>query len=174
MSQRVKIIVEGVADKTFLIQYVSSTFDIQLSCDDVITTGGWNEIKSNTFVNQLKKNTDDGGVNLVIFDADADIDARRAELEQIKQEQQNDDCEDDDIYDNRKSHLPGFLAVWPAYLAKFADGATEITDFLVFFLGRFLSFFLSFDLGFCFGFGFLALAIFSLDANLASNLLRLV
>lgn len=86
MSQRVKIIVEGVADKTFLIQYVSSTFDIQLSCDDVITTGGWNEIKSNTFVNQLKKNTDDGGVNLVIFDADADIDARRAELEQIKQE----------------------------------------------------------------------------------------
>ncbi len=86
MSQRVKIFVEGIADKTFLRQYISSTFNIQLSCDDVITTSGWNEIKSNAIVNQLKKNTADGGVNLVIFDADVDIESRRAELEQIKQE----------------------------------------------------------------------------------------
>lgn len=86
MSQRVKIFVEGIADKTFLRQYVNNTFNIQLTCDDVITTGGWQDIKSNTIVNQLKKNTDDGGVNLVIFDADADLEARKAELEQIRQD----------------------------------------------------------------------------------------
>lgn len=86
MSQRVKFFVEGIADKTFLRQYVSSTFGVQLSCDDVITTGGWQDIKSNTIVNQLKKNTADGGVNLVIFDADADVEARRAELEEIKKD----------------------------------------------------------------------------------------
>ena len=58
MSQRVKIFVEGIADKTFLRQYVNNTFNIQLTCDDVITTGGWQDIKSNTIMNQLKKNTD--------------------------------------------------------------------------------------------------------------------
>ena len=57
MRQRVKIFVEGIADKTFLRQYVDNTFNIQLSCDDVITTGGWQDIKSNTIVNQMKKNT---------------------------------------------------------------------------------------------------------------------
>ena len=53
MSQRVKIFVEGLADKTFLRQYVKNAFNILLSCDDIITTGGWQEIKSNTIVNQL-------------------------------------------------------------------------------------------------------------------------
>ena len=61
-----KFFVEGIADKTFLIQYVNSTFNIRLSSADVITIGGWQEIKSNTFVNQLKKNTAEGGLNLVI------------------------------------------------------------------------------------------------------------
>ena len=86
MSQRVKIFVEGIADKTFLRQYVNNAFNIHLTCDDIITTGGWQDIKSNTIVNQLKKNTADGGVNLVIFDADSDVESRKAELEQIKQE----------------------------------------------------------------------------------------
>ena len=40
MSQRVKIFVEGIADKTFLRQYVNYAFNIQLTCDDIITTGG--------------------------------------------------------------------------------------------------------------------------------------
>ena len=86
MSQRVKIFVEGIADKTFLRQYIDHEFDIQFTCDDVITTDGWQDIKSNAIVNQLKKNTADGGVNLVIFDADADLESRKAELEKIKQE----------------------------------------------------------------------------------------
>jgi len=86
MSQRVKIFVEGIADKTFLRQYIEHEFNIQFTCDDVITTGGWQDIKTNAIVNQLKKNTADGGVNLVIFDADADFESRKAELEQIKQE----------------------------------------------------------------------------------------
>lgn len=86
MSQRVKIFVEGLADKTFLRQYVKNAFNILLSCDDIITTGGWQEIKSNTIVNQLKKNTANGGMNLVIFDADTDVESRKAQLEQIKHE----------------------------------------------------------------------------------------
>ena len=84
MRQGVKIFVEGFADKTFLRQYVSSVLHCRLSCDDIITTGGWQDIKSNTIVNQLKKNTADGGLNLVVFDADADVDTRGAELKQIK------------------------------------------------------------------------------------------
>lgn len=86
MSHRVKIFVEGIADKTFLRQYVKNAFNIQLTCDDIITTGGWQDIKSNTILNQLKKNTADGGINLVIFDADSDIESRKVQLEQIKQE----------------------------------------------------------------------------------------
>lgn len=86
MRQRIKIFVEGIADKIFLRQYVKNAFNILLTCDDIITTGGWQEIKSNTIVNQLKKNTANGGMNLVIFDADSDVESRKAQLEQIKQE----------------------------------------------------------------------------------------
>lgn len=34
----------------------------------------------NTYANQMKRNSDDGGVNLVIFDADDDCEKRRKEL----------------------------------------------------------------------------------------------
>ncbi len=86
MSQKLKIFVEGIADKTFLEQYIKQELNTQFTCDDIIITGGWQDIKSNTIVNQLKKNTADGGVNVVIFDADADLETRKAELNLVKQE----------------------------------------------------------------------------------------
>ena len=51
-------------DKKFVIP---EAMVIEFVTDDIITTSGWQEIKSNTIVNQLKKNTANGGMNLVIL-----------------------------------------------------------------------------------------------------------
>ena len=91
MLKLVKIFVEGIADKKFLEDYFHHVFsDFELPPDiNVIDTGGWTNIssqkeKGENIRNQMKRNTANDGVNLVIFDADKDFATRKNEIEQWK------------------------------------------------------------------------------------------
>lgn len=82
-----KIFVEGVADERFIEQLISHIFG--MSVGEIINTGGYTNLmaqdKENTYTNQMKRTSDDGGVNLVIFDADKNCEVRREEILAWKQ-----------------------------------------------------------------------------------------
>lgn len=81
-----QIIVEGTADKKFFEDYYRHLFH-ENAPDGSITlpikddkTGGYHKLFSENGINTLKEGMDNGATNLVIFDADDDIKARRSEL----------------------------------------------------------------------------------------------
>ena len=86
------IIVEGDADKKFFRDYFHHLFGEQAPKDSIIhsgkdsDTGGYTKLKSEEILQAMRKNTNQGGVNLVIFDADENPEARRKELLAIKEE----------------------------------------------------------------------------------------
>lgn len=90
--RRFQIIVEGDADKKFFEDYYHHIFGEKAAKGCIIhpgkdgDTGGYQKLKSEDAIGALRQNTDLGGINLVIFDADEDIEARRAELLAIKEE----------------------------------------------------------------------------------------
>ena len=49
-------------------------------------TGGYKKLSDEINIREMRINSDQGGVNLVIFDADKDVEARRKELEAIKEQ----------------------------------------------------------------------------------------
>ncbi|MCD4745061.1 MAG: hypothetical protein K8R58_02055 [Bacteroidales bacterium] len=77
---KVRIFVEGIADTKFLKDYISYKYNIQLEKEDIIETDGWTNIYSNDnselIKNKMAQNTDDDGVNLLIFDADNNFSER--------------------------------------------------------------------------------------------------
>ena len=82
----VKIFVEGIADVVFLRQYVKHLYGVELDADSIINVDGWEKIRNEEIITQLRHNSDDAGINLVIFDADKDCEARRTELEKVAQD----------------------------------------------------------------------------------------
>ena len=90
--KRFLIIVEGEADKKFFWDYFHHLFGEQAPKDSIIhsgkdsDTGGYTKLKSEEILQAMRKNTNQGGVNLVIFDADENPEARRKELLAIKEE----------------------------------------------------------------------------------------
>ena len=90
--KRFLIIVEGDADKKFFRDYYHHLFGEQAPENSIIhpgkdgDTGGYSKLKSEEALQALRQNTDQGGVNLVIFDADDDCEARRKELLAVKEE----------------------------------------------------------------------------------------
>ena len=85
MSPPVVIFVEGIADIKFIKDFVKHHFKIELVKEDIIDSGGWTNIKSQKengemIRNKMTSNTDNGGINLVIFDADSDYTARKKEI----------------------------------------------------------------------------------------------
>ena len=76
MKEVFKIFVEGVADKRFIEQLLLHIWGVTVDENCVISTGGYTNLLGkktmSAYVNQMKMTTDDGGVNLVIFDADED------------------------------------------------------------------------------------------------------
>lgn len=84
MKDTYRIFVEGIADKRFIEQLVESIFDKPVPSGFVIKTEGCSKLVSptteQTFINEMQRTTADGGVNLVIFDADTDCEERRREL----------------------------------------------------------------------------------------------
>ena len=90
--KRFQIIVEGDADKKFFEDYYHHIFGEKAPKGSIIhpgkdgDTGGYQKLKSEDAIGVMRQNTDMGGINLVIFDADEDTEARRSELLVIKEE----------------------------------------------------------------------------------------
>ena len=90
MRKRFLIIVEGDADKKFFEDYYHHLFHEKAPSGSIMhpgkddDTGGYQKLKSQETLNALRQNTDLGGINLVIFDADENPEARRKELLAIR------------------------------------------------------------------------------------------
>ena len=90
--RRFQIIVEGDADKKFFEDYYHHIFGEKAPKGSSNhpgkdgDTGGYQKLKSEDAIGLMRQNTDMGGINLVIFDADEDTESRRAELLAIKEE----------------------------------------------------------------------------------------
>ena len=90
MRKRFLIIVEGDADKKFIEDYYHHLFHEKAPSGSIMhpgkddDTGGYQKLRSQDTLNALRQNTDLGGVNLVIFDADENPGARRKELLAIR------------------------------------------------------------------------------------------
>lgn len=81
---KVRIFVEGVADVIFVQQYIKHLYGIELEKDhDIIDCKGWNNLMQEHIVNEMQKNSDNAGINIVIFDADANPSQRRSEIKEM-------------------------------------------------------------------------------------------
>ena len=78
MRERFHIIVEGIADLVFFEQYYQHLFGKPAPEGFIFKTEG--KDKLHNYANKMNIMSANDGVNLVIFDADKDIDARRKEL----------------------------------------------------------------------------------------------
>ena len=83
MKDRFHIIVEGIADLVFFEQYYQHLFGEPAPEGFIFKTDGKDNLHK--FVNKMSSMTANDGVNLVIFDADKDIDSRRKELLEWKE-----------------------------------------------------------------------------------------
>jgi hypothetical protein len=84
----IKIFTEGDADVTFLRDYLSY---IHFEISEIEKTNGWTNIDSQKEKGEstrisMNKNTDNGGINLIIFDADKDFKKRKRKIEAWKNE----------------------------------------------------------------------------------------
>lgn len=72
--------VEGIADMVFFRQYIQHCFGITVPEEQVVNLEGWTNIKGIAALRRMRSTTDNGGVNLVILDADSDYEARRKDV----------------------------------------------------------------------------------------------
>lgn len=92
MMVRFQIIVEGDADKKFFEDYYHHLFNEKAPKGSIShpgkdgDTGGYQKLRSEDAIGTMRQNTDLGGTNLVIFDADEDPEGCRSELLAIKEE----------------------------------------------------------------------------------------
>lgn len=86
MTSKFNIIVEGDADVKFFRDYCLYLFGEKISNDRFIKTDGWNGLIKDDVRQRLRSMTDNGGINIVIFDADADTEKRRTEISEYKTE----------------------------------------------------------------------------------------
>lgn len=94
MMKRFRIFVEGDADKKFIGDYYHHLFQEEAPQYSINHTGdlrgdkagGYKKLSDEINIREMCINEDQDGVNLVIFDADKDVEARRKELEAIKEQ----------------------------------------------------------------------------------------
>ena len=81
----VSIFVEGKADKRFLEDFIAHHFS-----DEIFKNLKFIDVKGKDSIhlvsNEFEKNTDQNGINLLIFDADTNYSLRKKELEEQKAE----------------------------------------------------------------------------------------
>lgn len=88
----IQIFVEGKSDYQLIYQIVKYWFNYPLFLKtELRMTEGWTKIVSSTakgisWRQFMRNNSDNGGVNLIIFDADNDIEQRREEILKWKKE----------------------------------------------------------------------------------------
>ena len=83
MTERFHIIVEGLADLVFFEQYYRHLFGKSAPEGFIFKTDGKDNLYK--FANKMRSMSANGGMNLVIFDADENIDTRRRELLEWKE-----------------------------------------------------------------------------------------
>ena len=86
MRNHFLIVVEGVADETFIHQYLYHLFGKEVPKDYILKTNGKDNLSSTSAINRMRSMTDQGGINLVIFDADNDFEEKQARILEWKQE----------------------------------------------------------------------------------------
>lgn len=86
MRDRFLIVVEGIADETFIRQYLFHLFGQKVPDNFILRTNGKDNLKSTSANNRMRSMTDQGGINLVIFDADNDFEVRKASILKWKEE----------------------------------------------------------------------------------------
>jgi hypothetical protein len=94
MKKRFQIFVEGDADKKFLSDYYHHLFSENAPKNSIThtgelsneKTGGYRKLLDEANLLNMRSNIANGGVNLVIFDADEDFETRRKELLAYKEE----------------------------------------------------------------------------------------
>ena len=84
------IFVEGEGDKKFFQDFYHHLYQQKAPENSIIhpgkddDTGGYQKLEREDALQAMRQNTDNGGVNLVIFDADENIETRRKEIKEIQ------------------------------------------------------------------------------------------
>ena len=74
------IFVEGIADEVFFRQYLHHLYGIIVPDNRIQRLDGWTNLKGSTWQQRMRTNTANERTNIVIIDADDDIDARRSDI----------------------------------------------------------------------------------------------
>ena len=86
MKNLFTIYVEGIADVAFIKQYIHHLWNVVVGENSIISLDGWTNLKGKTWQQRMRTNTANNVINIVIIDADKDIDARRADILNWKQQ----------------------------------------------------------------------------------------
>lgn len=84
MKKNFSIFVEGDADRKFFEDYISFFSNETVEKNQIVVMNGWDGLFSEATLARLHNNMDNGVANLVILDADDDIEKRRSNIEKIK------------------------------------------------------------------------------------------
>ena len=85
MRNDFNIFVEGLADARFFKQYIRHLFGEDVADERLVVLEGWNNLKTEASAARMRSMSANGGVNLVIVDADKDFQARQKEIEKWQQ-----------------------------------------------------------------------------------------
>lgn len=80
------IYVEGIADVVFFKQYIHHVLGVEVPENSIVKLDGWTNLKGAAWQQRMKTMTDNDGTNIVIIDADKDIDTRRSDILKWKQD----------------------------------------------------------------------------------------
>lgn len=86
MKKEFNIFVEGVADARFIKQYIGHLYGDVVDDERLVILKGWDNLKTEATAIRMHSMSANGGVNIAILDADKDIDARRKDILNWKQE----------------------------------------------------------------------------------------
>lgn len=82
MKKDFNIFVEGIADVRFFKQYISHLFGETIADERLVILKGWDKLKTEASALRMRSMSANGGVNLVIVDADKDYQTRKNEIAQ--------------------------------------------------------------------------------------------
>ena len=85
MRKDFNLFLEGQADARFLKQYVKHVFGEDIDDERLVILKGWDNLRTEASVARMRSMSANGGVNLVIVDADKDIQARKNEIDNWQQ-----------------------------------------------------------------------------------------
>lgn len=81
MRKDFNIFVEGLGDARFFKQYIKHVFGEDIADNRIVVLKGWDNLKTEASAVRMRSMTANGGVNLVVVDADKDIQTRRNEID---------------------------------------------------------------------------------------------